>query len=301
MTAKPVSVAWPQSRDDSWLAKPQGQRAKALRRLFRNKAAVIGLVFLIIVVASALLASTIAPYDPIRMIPEERLSPPSAKHWLGSDIYGRDILSRILYGASISLQVALVSVSVGASVGTLLGLLAGYFGHWTDELIMRLIDVMLAFPGILLALTIVAFLGPNLINAIIAVGIAHVPSYARLVRGCVLSAKENLYVDAARATGCSNPRILFRHILPNVIAPLIVLSTLGMAWAILNVAGLSFLGLGAKPPTPEWGSMLSEGRDYLRVAPWIATFPGFAIMLLVIAVNVLGDGLREGLDPHMKV
>jgi peptide/nickel transport system permease protein len=170
-----------------------------------------------------------------------------------------------------------------------------------DESIMRFMDVMLAFPGILLALTIVAFLGPNLNNAMLAVGISRVPSYARLIRGCVLSAKECLYVEGARAMGCRTPRIIFRHILPNVMAPLIVISTLGVAWAILSVAALSFLGLGAKPPLPEWGAMLNEGRNYMRPAPWITTFPGLAIMMLVIAVNLMGDGLRVALDPRMKV
>jgi peptide/nickel transport system permease protein len=267
----------------------------------RNKGAVIGFAFITLLVFCAVLAPAIAPYDPAKMVAADRLSPPSATHWLGTDLYGRDIWSRIISGARVSLQVGSVSVCIGAFVGTLLGLLAGFYGHVTDEIIMRSMDVMLAFPGILLALTIVAFLGPELTNAIIAVGISNIPSFARLIRGCVLTAKKNLYVDAAQSIGCSSFRILVRHILPNVIAPLIVLCTLGVGWAIMNVAALSFLGLGAQPPTPEWGTMLSEGRDYLRVAPWIATFPGLAIMLLVIAVNVMGDGLRVALDPRMKV
>jgi ABC-type dipeptide/oligopeptide/nickel transport system permease subunit len=262
---------------------------------------VAGLAVLVIFIAAALFAPFISPFDPIKIYTQETLSPPSGRHWLGTDLYGRDILSRILHGASISLQAGLVSVVIGASIGTLLGLLAGYYGGLLDEGIMRLMDVMLAFPGILLALTIVAFLGPSLNNAMLAVGISRVPTYARLIRGCVLSAKENLYVDGARAVGCRAPRIIFRHILPNVLPPLIVISTLGVAWAILSVAALSFLGLGAKPPLPEWGAMLNAGRDYMRTAPWITTFPGLAIMILVIAVNLMGDGLRVALDPRMKV
>jgi peptide/nickel transport system permease protein len=280
--------------------KAHSMRRVALRRFVRNRAAMIGLCYLVLVVLCAILANVLAPYDPIKMSTPDRLSPPSAAHLLGADLYGRDILSRILFGARLSLQVGLISVSIAAFVGTLLGLLAGYYGRVVDEVIMRLMDVMLAFPGILLALSIVAFLGPSLTNVMIAVGVSSVPSFARLVRGCVLSAKENVYVEAARAIGCGHLRIIFRHILPNVVAPLIVVSTLGVAWAILNAAALSFLGLGAQPPTPEWGTMLSEGRDYLRAAPWITTFPGLAIMLLVIAVNVMGDGLRVALDPRMK-
>jgi peptide/nickel transport system permease protein len=273
----------------------------AVRRFLRNRAAMIGLVCIAIMVGCAVLAPALAPYDPIEISTDERLSPPGREHLLGTDLFGRDILSRLLFGARLSLQTGLVSVVVGALIGTVLGLLAGYQGSLVDEIVMRMVDVMLAFPGILLALTIVGFLGSNLANAMIAVGIASVPSYARLVRGCVLSAKENLYVEAARAIGCGTPRILLRHILPNVVAPLIVVSTLGVAWAILSVSSLSYLGLGARPPTPEWGTMLSEGRDYLRAAPWITTFPGLAIMTLVIAVNVVGDGLRVALDPRMKV
>jgi peptide/nickel transport system permease protein len=298
MTAKVRVMAFPRNKVK---VKARSLREIAFRRFLRNKGAMIGFAYIISMIVCAVLAPIIAPYDPIKMLPADRLSPPSSQHWLGTDLYGRDILSRIVFGCRLSLEVGLICVSIGASIGTVLGLLAGYSGRMIDEIIMRLMDVMLAFPGILLALTIVAFLGPNFANALVAVGISKVPTFARIVRGCVLSAKENLYVEAARATGCRTLRILFRHILPNVAAPLIVISTLGVAWAILNVAALSFLGLGAQPPTPEWGVMLSEGRDYLRAAPWIATFPGLAIMILVIAVNVMGDGLRVALDPRMKV
>lgn len=281
--------------------KPENPWRITLQRMLHNRGAMVGLAIVVLMALSALLAPMLAPYDPIQMAPADRLSPPSPAHWFGADLYGRDILSRVLFGARLSLRVGLLSILIGGSAGTLLGLLAGYYGRTTDEMIMRLMDVMLAFPGILLALVIVAFLGAGQNNVIIAVGVGLVPAFARLVRGSVLSTKENLYVMAATAIGCRTPRTIFRHILPNVAAPLIVLATLAVAWATLNAAALSFLGLGAKPPTPEWGTMLSEGRDYLRVAPWITTFPGLAIMILVVGMNLMGDGLRVALDPRMKI
>lgn len=281
--------------------KPRSPWKIAIRRVTRNRGAVIGLTVTLFWVACALLAPAISPYDPIKMVPAARLSAPAAEHWLGTDLYGRDLLSRVIWGSRLSLRVGILSVLIGAFAGTLMGLVAGYFGRVADEIIMRLVDAMLAFPGILLALVIVAFLGPGLDNVILAVGVGLVPSFARLVRGCVLSAKEELYVLSATVIGCKASRIIVRHILPNIAAPLIVLATLSVAWAILGAASLSFLGLGAKPPTPEWGTILSEGRDYLRVAPWITTFPGLAIMTLVIGVNMMGDGLRVALDPRMKV
>ncbi len=217
-----------------------------------------------------------------------------------TDHLGRDILSRLLYGARISLTLGLISVGIAATCGTLLGLVAGYYGGRVDLTAGVLIDVMLAFPGILLALGIVTVLRPGITNAMIAVGIAAIPTYTRLVRGSVLAAKNNVYVEAARVVGCRTPRILWLHILPNVLAPLIVLATLGAAQAILAGAALSFLGLGAQPPTPEWGLMLSEGRRYIRDAWWNSMFPGVAIMLTVLAINLLGDGLRDALDPRLK-
>lgn len=278
----------------------QGPLSIAWTQLRRNPGAILGGVVLLILVAIAVLAPIIAPYDPILVMPADSVEPPSPKHWFGTDIYGRDILSRVIYGARISLTVGLISVGIAASVGVPLGLLAGWNTGFLSGLIMRITDAMLAMPGMLLALTIIAVLGPGLTNAMIAVGIGAMPTYIRLVRGSVLSVKENLYVDAAQVLGVSTPRMLFRHILPNVVAPVIVLSTLGMATAILSAAGLSFLGLGAQPPTPDWGTTVSEGRDRLDTAWWISTFPSLFIMVAVLAINLLGDGLRDALDPRFR-
>lgn len=254
-----------------------------------------------ILVVVALLAPWLAPHDPIRMAPNDILLPPGGSYPLGTDQYGRDVLSRILLGAPISLTLGLISVGIAGMIGTCLGLTVGYWGGTTDSMVMRGIDIMMAFPGILLALAVVAVLGPGLYNVMIAVGLAGIPSYTRIVRGSVLSAKENLYVEAARALGAVDAAIMGRHVLPNVVAPIIVLATLGLGTAILSGAALSYLGLGAQPPTPEWGSMLSTGRDYLRGQWWISTFPGLAIMLTVMAVNLLGDGLRDALDPRLRI
>jgi peptide/nickel transport system permease protein len=272
----------------------------AVRRLRRNRGAMAGLYCVILMVAVAILADRLAPYDPIKMAPGFGLLAPSREHVLGTDLLGRDVLSRVIHGARISLRVGLVSVGIAAILGTTLGLLAGYFGRWADLLIMRFIDLLLAFPNVLLALAIIAILGPSIFNLMIAVGISATPGYARLVRGSVLTAKANTYVEAATAVGVPDGLIIWRHILPNVLAPVIVLSTLGMAGAILTGAALSFLGLGVQPPTAEWGVMLADGRNYLRIAWWITTFPGMAIMVTVLAINMLGDGLRDTLDPRLR-
>jgi len=270
------------------------------RRLGRQRGAMVGLVVLVALVLLALAAPWLSPRDPIRTAPREALRPPGATHVLGTDQFGRDVASRVLHGARISLAVGLISVSIALVLGTPVGLVSGYYGGRVDASIMRVIDVLLAFPGILLALAIVSVLTPGLGNVMIAVGLSAVPTYARLVRATVLAARENLYVEAARAIGSRDLTILGRYILPNVVAPLIVTATLGLGTAILSAAALSFLGLGSQPPQPDWGRMLSEGRDYLREAWWIATFPGLGIMLTVLAMNLLGDGLRDVLDPRLK-
>jgi len=278
----------------------QGARGRALRRFLRNKGAVAGAVILGAWTVVALLGGHAAPYDPTEPLGMAR-QPPSAEFWFGTDLLGRDVLSRVLVGAQVSLQLGLISVGLGAAPGVLLGLIAGYFGGRVDTLISRLIDAMLAFPSILLALVIIAALGPNLRNVMIAVGIGTVPLYARLTRGSVLAVKVLPYVEAARVVGNPTHRIMLRYVLVNCYAPIVVLSTLQVGNAILIGSGLSFLGLGAQPPTPEWGLMSAEGREVLRRAWWISTFPGAAILSVVVACNLVGDGLRAALDPRMRV
>jgi peptide/nickel transport system permease protein len=269
--------------------------------LLRNKGALAGLIILIILILAAIFAPQITRYDPIVINPPERTQPPSREHWLGTDAFGRDIYTRVVYGARVSLPVGLIAVSIAASVGAVLGLVAGYYGKYIDAIIMRIIDIMLAFPNIMLALVIVAILGPSIRNVMIAVGIGEIPRYTRLVRGQVLSAREFLYVEAARVVGVPTPKILFRHILPNVVSPVVVLGTLSVGTAILAAAGLSFLGLGAQPPRPEWGAMLADGRQFLRSHWWVATMPGLAIAVTVLSINMFGDGLRDILDPRIRV
>jgi peptide/nickel transport system permease protein len=272
----------------------------AVRRLVRNRGAVGGLAILALLALMAIAAPLIAPYDPNAIAPIANLKGPSAAHLFGTDQFGRDILSRIFFGARLSFEVGFIAVGLAMICGIVLGLVAGYFGRTVDAMITVLIDIMLAFPGILLALAIIAILGPSLYNLMIAVGIAGIPAYTRLVRGTTLAAKQQAYVEAARVSGARDTAIMFRHILPNVLSPVIVLATLGIGSAILVGAALSFLGLGAKPPTPEWGAMLSAGRNYLSLAWWITFFPGLAIMLTVLSINMVGDGLRDALDPRLK-
>jgi peptide/nickel transport system permease protein len=270
------------------------------RRLLRHRGALVGLIILGALALMAMGAPWLSPRDPIKTAPRTALQPPGTGYWLGSDQLGRDVASRVVHGARISLTVGLIAVTIAVVVGAPIGLVAGFYGGRLDSFVMRVMDVLLAFPGILLALAIVSVLTPGLTNVMIAVGLSAVPTYARLVRGSVLAARENLYVEAARALGTRDPSILTRYILPNVVAPLVVTATLGLGTAILASAALSFLGLGSQPPQPEWGRMLSEGRDYLREAWWISTFPGLGIMLTVLGMNLLGDGLRDVLDPRLK-
>ncbi|TMI84564.1 MAG: ABC transporter permease [Bacillati bacterium ANGP1] len=275
--------------------------ARLAPRVRRHKGAVVGSGIIAALALVALGQNLVAPQSPTRIDIVAALHPPDRVHPMGTDQYGRDVYSRVIHGSSISLVVGFISVGIAATAGTGVGLVAGYYGGRADGLLMRIVDVMLAFPGILLAQAIVSVLGPNLRNLMIAVGISGIPYYARLVRGSVLVAKEQLYVEAARVVGVPARVIVIRHILPNVVAPIIVAASLGMGGAILAAAALSFIGLGSQPPTPEWGRMLSEGRDYLRDAWWISTFPGAAIVLTVLGVNMLGDGLRDVLDPRLRI
>jgi len=268
--------------------------------LRRSKLALAGLVVIGTLVLLAIVGPTIAPYDPNDLNVRQRTLAPSFAHPFGTDDRGRDVLSRVLYGARVSLKVGAIAVGISAIAGTLLGAVSGYFGGWLDELIMRATDVLFAFPGILLAIAIMAVLGPSVTNAMIALGVVYTPIFARITRGSVLAIRNDVFVEAARAAGAGAPRVIGRHIMPNVLAPLIVETTLSLAFAILAETALSFLGLGTPPPEPSWGRMLSEGRDYIRDAPWMGFFPGMAIVLTVMGFNFLGDGLRDALDPRLK-
>lgn len=265
-----------------------------------NKAAVVGGLIILFYIFIAVFAPILAPYHPHEINLDNKLMSPSMEHWMGTDDKGRDILSRILYGSRLSMGVGFAAVIFGAFFGITLGLIAGYYGKWIDSVIMRCMDVLLAFPGILLALAIVSALGPSLINVTIAVGAFSVPLFARIVRGSTLEVKQLEYIDAIRSLGANDGTIIFKHILPNILSPIIVQGTLRVATAILSAAGLSFLGLGAQPPSSEWGTMLSSGRDFLFTAPYIAIFPGLAIAFLVLGFNIFGDGLRDAFDPRMK-
>ncbi|MFV0423700.1 nickel transporter permease [Oleidesulfovibrio sp.] len=279
---------------------------EAMLRLHKNRTAMAGLIIVGFFIFLALLGPFIAPHDPLEQSLYSKLKPPvwdakgSITHFLGTDDFGRDLLSRLIYGAQISMLVGVVSVSISLFFGTIAGAIAGFYRGWTDIVIMRIMDILLAFPSILLAIVIVAFLGPSLENAMIAIGVVSIPRYARIVRGSVLEEYSKDYVQAARALGASDMRLIFQHILPNCLAPLIVQTTLGFASAILEAAALSFLGLGAQPPTPEWGAMLAGGRALILRAWWVVTFPGITILLAVLGFNLLGDGLRDALDPRLR-
>lgn len=267
------------------------------KKLAKNKAAIAGAIIVLLFVILAALAPLIAPYDPKLPDMSKKLETPSGEHWLGTDDKGRDILSRLLFGARISLMVGILSTVLGAFVGIILGIVSGYYGRWIDSLIMRICDVLLAFPGILLALAIVSILGSSTTNVIIAVAFFAVPTFARIVRGSTLTVKKLEYIDAIRAMGATDFRIIFKHIFPNIVSPIIVQATLYIASAIITASALSFLGMGTQPPTPEWGTMLSDGRSYVSYAPHLTLFPGIAILLVVIGFNLFGDGLRDALDP----
>lgn len=281
---EPVSSPW----RDAW------------RSLRRNKLAMLGLFLILFFILLAVFAPWITRYGYNDQALMNRLQPPSAEHWFGTDDLGRDLFTRVVYGARISLWVGFFAVVGSIVAGSLLGILAGYYGRWVDMLISRFFDIMLAFPAILLAIAIVAALGPSLQNALLAIAIVNIPTYGRLVRARVLSLKEEEFITAARALGMKDRRILFQHILPNSLAPIIVQGTLGIGTAIIEAAALGFLNLGAQPPEPEWGKMLSDSRQFIQTAPWTLFFPGLSIMLTVLGFNLVGDGLRDALDPRMK-
>lgn len=272
----------------------------------KNKTALIGLYIVALLLSFAIFAPIIAPYDPIIQNLDHRLIPPvwtengSSAYLLGTDDFGRDIFSRIVYGARISLMIGVISVGISLIFGTLMGAFAGYFGGKVDIVIMRVVDIMLSIPAILLAIVIVSILGPDLYNAMIAIGIVGIPTFARIVRGSVLAEKEKEYVTASRVNGSANMRLIFKVILPNCTTPLIVQATMGFASAVLEAAGLSFLGLGAQPPTPEWGAMLADSLQFITTASWMIIYPGIAIFLTVLGFNLMGDGLMDVLDPKMK-
>lgn len=280
--------------------KGRSQWQEAWRRLRRNKSAMVGLALIGILFFVAIFADYVAPEGPDDQKLAEAFTSPSSQYPLGTDNLGRCVLSRIIYGSRASIQVGFVAIGISMVIGASLGALAGYFSKNIDNLIMRFVDVILAVPPILLAIAIVSALGASLTNLFIAVGIGYIPSFARVVRGSVLSIKEEEFVEAARAVGSSHIHIIIKHIIPNSLAPIIVQATLGVATAILSAAGLSFIGLGAQPPTPEWGRMLSTGLRFIRDAPWIATFPGLAIAFTILGLNLFGDGLRDALDPRLK-
>nr|WP_208920859.1 nickel transporter permease [Paenibacillus uliginis] len=294
MTTAPVTAESGQSR-------ARQRRWKSFyMNLRKNKAALLGGYFLFFVIVASIIGPFLTRYDPTIVDYSSKLLKPSADHWFGTDHNGRDIFTRIVHGMHLTLSVGFISVIIGAAFGIILGIISGYYGGKLDSIIMRITDVMLAFPGILLALAIVSVLGKSLFNVIIAVSIFSIPTFARIVRGSTLAVRKLEYIDAMRSLGASDSRIIFKHILPNISSPIIVQATLRIAVAILTASGLSFLGLGAQPPTPEWGAMLNDGRNYITEHPHVALFPGLSIVLVVVAFNLLGDGLRDVLDPKTK-
>jgi peptide/nickel transport system permease protein len=299
-----MSVAELESREIQ-LEQPSGLWSDAWRRLVRNPGAIVGFALVALFVLTAIFAPLIATHDPrdtdLSLVADGCCPGPSADHWFGVDQLGRDEFSRIVYGARFSLLIGVVAVTVGVSIGMVLGAFAGFFGGWTDTVLMRLMDIMLSIPGLLMAIGIAAMLGPGLFSVMIAIGVVNVPIFARLLRGSVLGQKGNDFVLAARAVGVPRRTILISHILPNAISPIIVAATLALATAIIDAAGLGFLGLGPQDPsTPEWGTMLTDTVRYLQTAPHLAIIPGLAIVISVLGFNLIGDGLREALDPKLR-
>lgn len=293
----PVTLSPQFEADDMEETSPWKDTMKQLRK---NRFAMVGFSIILFFILFGLVAPLLTSYSYEEQALGNRLQPPSKEHWFGTDDVGRDIFTRIAYGARVSLQVGFFAVTGALVFGTLLGMVAGYFGRWVDTIISRVFDILLAFPSILLAIAIVAILGASLQNALIAIAIINIPIFGRIVRSKVISLREEEFIMAARAQGMKSRRIIFHHILPNSAAPIIVQATLGFGTAILDAAALGFLGLGAQPPTPEWGAMLAGSRDFIQLAPWTLIFPGVSIMLVVLGFNLIGDGLRDALDPKMK-
>ncbi|HQY90092.1 ABC transporter permease [Caldilinea sp.] len=291
MSAKPTSLAAPAPA--SRMVRSESPSARLVRRTLRNRGAQIGAVILLVLIAASLGAPILTSHDPNAIDPTATLQPPSREHPMGTDHIGRDVFARFLYGGRLSLRVGLIAIALGATLGVTIGLIAGYYGGWLDAASSWVTDVLLSFPDILLALAIIAVLGPGIVNAMLAIGIAFIPSFMRLTRGNVLAIREMDYVEAARAIGASDHQILIKHILPNALRTLLVLLTLGIGSAILAGAALSFLGLGAQPPTPEWGAMLNAGQKFIRQAWWLTVFPGLGIFLTVLAINLIGDALSD--------
>lgn len=299
MASFPQPATIPARRTRAGLEAPSTWSA-ARRRFFSSASALAGLAALLLLLLAAVFAEQVSPYDPIKQDFRIEREAPGAAHLMGTDEFGRDVISRVIWGGRVSLQAGAIAATIALVVGLVFGMLAAYYGGRPDGLIMRAMDVMLAFPYLLLAIAVVAILGPGLLTAMIAIGIVYIPNYARVVRGAVLSVRARDFVLAARSLGARDRRIMWRHVLPNVLAPVIVQATLNVGTAIIDTAGLSFLGLGTQPPTPDWGNMLAAGRSYIIDAPWIATFPGFAILVTVLAFNLVGDGLRDALDPRLR-
>jgi ABC-type dipeptide/oligopeptide/nickel transport system permease subunit len=287
--------------DETFHEKPDNQWLEMWRSLVANRAALVSLVLIALLVLVAVFGPYLVPYNPVETNMPNALQPPSAEHWFGTDQLGMDIFSRVIVGTRVSLTVGLLAVSIAMTVGVILGSIAGYIGGRVDAAIMRVMDMMLAIPSILLAITLMAALGKGIDKAVIAIGLVSIPEYARIVRGNTLSIKENDYVAAARVAGNSDLRIIFRHVLPNALSVIIVRGTLGMSSAILDLAALGFLGMGVQPPQAEWGDMLGRARGFIFQAPYTLLFPGLAITLTVLAFNLLGDGLRDALDPKSRV
>ena len=282
------------------IEKPESQLHMMWSALKKNKIAVVGLIVILLLVFIAFFGEAIAPYDPLKIDMGSAKQAPSANHWFGTDIQGRDIFSRVLSGTKYSLFVGIGAVAFSLVIGTIIGAIAGYFGGIIDIVFMRIMDMMLAIPSILLAITLMAAFGQGLDKAIVAIGIVSIPEYARIVRSSILSVKENDYVAAAKVIGNNDGRIIFKHILPNVVSSIVVRATLGISTAILDIAALGFLGLGVKPPTPEWGTMLGDAKTYILSLPYMIVFPGIAISITVLAFNLFGDGLRDALDPKAR-